>query len=239
MNANCENGNRHGAVEFTQAIPGAEHSDMMIPDKRRAYRFLKRAFDIAFSVAVIAMLFIPAIILCIAIRIESPGFPLYTQKRIGRYHANGSLRTFHIVKFRSMYADADDRLAELWDKNEADGPMFKMKDDPRVTKIGHFIRKHSIDEIPQFLNCFVGDLSVVGPRPPLPNEVECYDERALRRLTVKPGITGYWQVSGRSDLSYESMIDLDLKYIEERSWRSDLVVIAKTVGVVFTGRGAC
>ena len=144
-----------------------------------------------------------------------------------------------MYKFRSMYKDADERLADLKDLNEADGPLFKIKDDPRVTRIGRFIRKHSIDELPQFLNCLLGQLSCVGPRPPLPSEVAQYDGRAMRRLSVKPGLTGYWQVSGRSDTSFGDMVDQDLKYIEEQSVLADIGVILKTVVIVFTGKGAC
>ncbi|KGI71904.1 hypothetical protein HMPREF9458_02129 [Eggerthella lenta 1_1_60AFAA] len=149
------------------------------------------------------------------------------------------MRTFDMYKFRSMHKDADERLAELADLNEADGPLFKIKDDPRVTRIGKFIRKHSIDELPQFLNCLMGQLSCVGPRPPLPSEVAQYDERAMRRLSVKPGLTGYWQVRGRSDTTFDDMVDMDLAYIEERSFSTDLRVIAKTVITMFDGKGAC
>ena len=206
---------------------------------RLAYRFVKRAFDIVFSLLVITILLIPSLLLCLAIRIESPGSPIYSQKRVGRIGRNGEVETFDMYKFRSMHADADDRLADLKDLNEADGPLFKIKDDPRVTRIGRFIRKHSIDELPQFANCLFGQLSCVGPRPPLPSEVAQYDERAMRRLSVKPGLTGYWQVSGRSDTSFDDMVDLDLKYIEERGIVTDLGVVAKTVSVMFTGKGAC
>lgn len=122
---------------------------------RLAYRFVKRAFDIVFSLVVILVLLVPSIILCIVIRIESPGCPLYSQKRVGRIGKGGEVRTFNMYKFRSMHADADERLADLADLNEADGPLFKIKDDPRVTRIGKFIRKHSIDELPQFLNCLL------------------------------------------------------------------------------------
>ena len=166
---------------------------------RLGYRFVKRVFDIAFSACAIAVLLVPSIVLCIAIRLESPGCPIYSQKRVGRIGRSGEVRTFDMYKFRSMHKDADERLAELQELNEADGPLFKIKDDPRVTRIGKFIRKHSIDELPQFLNCLAGQLSCVGPRPPLPSEVAQYDERAMRRLSVKPGLTGYWQVRGRSD----------------------------------------
>ncbi len=208
-------------------------------DGRWGYRFVKRAFDIAFSLVAIAVLLIPSIVLCAAIRLESPGNPLYSQKRVGRIGRDGQIRTFDMYKFRSMHKDADERLAELADLNEADGPLFKIKDDPRVTRIGKFIRKHSIDELPQFLNCLMGQLSCVGPRPPLPSEVAQYDERAMRRLSVKPGLTGYWQVRGRSDTTFDDMVDMDLAYIEERSFSTDLRVIAKTVITMFDGKGAC
>lgn len=208
-------------------------------ERRLTYRFLKRAFDIVFSLLVIAVLLVPSLLLCLAIRIESPGNPIYSQKRVGRIGKSGEVETFDMYKFRSMHADADDRLADLKDLNEADGPLFKIKDDPRVTRIGKFIRKHSIDELPQFLNCLMGQLSCVGPRPPLPSEVAQYDERAMRRLSVKPGLTGYWQVRGRSDTTFDDMVDMDLAYIEERSFSTDLRVIAKTVITMFDGKGAC
>ena len=208
-------------------------------DARLAYRFAKRAFDIVLSLCVIAVLLAPSLLLCLAIRLESPGCPIYSQKRVGRVGRNGEVETFDMYKFRSMHADADECLADLQELNEADGPLFKIKDDPRVTNIGRFIRKHSIDELPQFVNCLLGQLSCVGPRPPLPSEVAQYDERAMRRLSVKPGLTGYWQVSGRSDTTFDDMVELDLKYIEERGVLTDFKVIFKTVAVVFTGKGAC
>ena len=177
---------------------------------RLGYRFVKRAFDIAFSLCAIAVLLVPSIILCVAIRLESPGCPIYSQKRVGRIGRSGEVRTFDMYKFRSMHKDADERLSELQELNEADGPLFKIKDDPRVTRIGKVIRKHSIDELPQFLNCLMGQISCVGPRPPLPSEVAQYDARAMRRLSVKPGLTGYWQVRGRSDTTFDDMVAMDL-----------------------------
>lgn len=207
-------------------------------DGRLAYRFFKRAFDIVFSAVIILLLLVPSLLLCIAIRIESPGCPIYVQNRVGRIGKHGELYTFPMLKFRSMYKDADKRLKEIKHLNEADGPLFKMKDDPRVTRIGKFIRKHSLDELPQFINCFLGQLSTVGPRPPLPNEVLEYDEKAMQRLSVKPGLTGYWQVRGRSDLTFDEMVDLDLLYIKERSFKTDIWLIAKTISVVLTGGGA-
>ena len=205
---------------------------------RRGYRAVKRAFDVVFSGAVIAVAAVPSALLCLAIRLESPGNPIYSQVRMGRLDRDGTLHPFRMYKFRSMYADADERLAELLDRNEVEGAMFKMHDDPRVTRIGRFIRKHSIDEFPQFVNVLLGQMSVVGPRPPLPREIPEYEGRDFRRLTVKPGLTGPWQVSGRSDLSFKEMVELDLEYIEQRSFLYDLKLVARTVRVVLTGEGA-
>lgn len=206
--------------------------------ERVCYRFVKRAFDIVFSACVIVVALLPSVVLCAAIAIESPGCPLYRQKRVGRIGADGKPREFTMWKFRSMVKDADKMKADLMAANEVEGPMFKMKEDPRVTRIGRFIRKHSIDEFPQFLNVLVGDMSVVGPRPPLPSEVEQYDEWAMQRLAVKPGLTGPWQVGGRSDVDFDDMVRLDLDYISHRSAMTDLKLILKTVAVVFTGKGA-
>ena len=211
----------------------------MAAEGRLGYRFVKRAFDIVFSLCAIAVLLVPSIILCLAIRLESPGCPIYSQKRVGRIGRDGQIRTFDMYKFRSMHKDADERLSELQELNEADGPLFKIKDDPRVTRIGKFIRKHSIDELPQFLNCLAGQLSCVGPRPPLPSEVAQYDGRAMRRLSIKPGLTGYWQVRGRSDTTFDDMVAMDLAYIEERSFLVDIKVVAKTVVTMLDGKGAC
>lgn len=205
---------------------------------RYAYRFVKRAFDILFSAAVIVVAFIPGALLCAAIVLETPGCPLYKQKRVGRIGADGKPREFTMWKFRSMVKDAEKMKDSLLADNEVDGPMFKMKDDPRVTKIGKFIRKHSIDEFPQFINVFLGDMSVVGPRPPLPREVVKYDDWAMQRLAVKPGLTGPWQVGGRSDVDFDDMVKLDLGYVAHRSLLTDLKLIVQTVAVVFTGEGA-
>lgn len=206
--------------------------------ERLGYRFVKRCFDIVFSAAVIAVAFVPSLVLCAAIAIESPGCPLYRQKRVGRIGADGKPREFTMWKFRSMVKGADKMKDALLAENEVEGPMFKMKDDPRVTRIGRFIRKHSIDEFPQFLNVLVGDMSVVGPRPPLPREVAQYDEWAMQRLAVKPGLTGPWQVGGRSDVDFDDMVRLDLGYIARRGVMTDLKLILQAVAVVFTGKGA-
>lgn len=205
---------------------------------RIGYRFVKRAFDIAFSACVIAVAIVPSAVLCAAIAIESPGCPLYRQRRVGRIGADGRPREFTMWKFRSMCKDADKMKDALLAENEVEGPMFKMRDDPRVTRIGRFIRRHSIDEFPQFLNALVGDMSVVGPRPPLPEEVAEYDEWAMQRLAVKPGLTGPWQVGGRSDVDFDDMVRLDLGYIACRGVMTDLKLILQTIAVVFTGKGA-
>ncbi len=234
---------RPGDYAFVE--PGSERGPRVIAAApmplldRRAYRAAKRLFDIAFSACVVAVGLVPGALLCLAIRLESPGCPIYVQQRVGRITRRGEVRTFPMLKFRSMYADADERLEELRAKNEADGPLFKIHDDPRVTTIGKFIRKHSIDEFPQFLNVLAGQLSVVGPRPALPREVREYGPRAMRRLSVKPGLTCYWQTRGRSDTTFDEMVDLDLQYIRERGVLTDIKCVLETVRVVFTGDGAC
>lgn len=206
---------------------------------RLVYRAVKRAFDVVFSGCVLAVIAVPSLVLAAAIRLESEGNPFYSQIRVGRTHRDGSLSTFRMWKFRSMYRDADERLAELKEQNEIAGAMFKMRDDPRVTRIGRFIRKHSIDEFPQFLNVFLGQMSVVGPRPPLPNEVAQYTEYDLQRLSVKPGITGWWQVTDRNDTDFDGMVRRDLEYIAKRGLITDLKIVLLTVVEVFTGGGAC
>lgn len=238
-----------GAVAET-VVPPAKAGERVMPRFRRmqdvkeedrsryAYRFFKRLFDIVFSAVVIVVLFIPSLILCAIIRAESKGNPIYIQTRVGRVHRDGSMNEFSMYKFRSMRDGADDELAELMEKNEVSGAMFKMKNDPRVTKVGKFIRKHSIDEMPQFLNVFLGQMSVVGPRPPLPREVAQYSERDLERLAVKPGLTGPWQVTGRNDVGFEDMVNMDLEYIENRGALLDVKYILKTIKVVLTGGGA-
>ena len=206
---------------------------------RLAYRVVKRTFDIVFSGCVLSVIAVPSLVLAAAIRLESEGNPFYSQIRVGQTHRDGTLSTFRMWKFRSMYKDADERLAELKGQNEIAGAMFKMRDDPRVTKIGKFIRKHSIDEFPQFLNVFLGQMSVVGPRPPLPNEVAEYTDYDLQRLAVKPGITGWWQVTDRNDTDFDGMVRRDLEYIAKRGLITDLKIVLLTVVEVFTGGGAC
>lgn len=216
----------------------AESNSGIRPDlSRRGYRFVKRAFDIVAGGAAIAVLFVPALALCAAICLKSPGAgPLYSQIRVGCLRKDGSYRLFRMWKFRSMVPNADQMLDELKERNEADGPLFKIKDDPRIIPgLGHFIRRHSIDELGQLLNVFVGDMSLIGPRPGLPREVVQYDARAVRRLRVKPGCGGAWQAGSRSDSTFEEMIDLDLSYVERSSVAHDLALVLGTVRTMIRG----
>lgn len=211
------------------------------PDlSRRGYRLAKRAFDVVASGAAIAALLVPGAVLSAAICLKSPGAgPLYSQLRVGRVRSDGTFRLFRMWKFRSMVPHADEMLAVLRDRNEADGPMFKIRDDPRVIPgVGSFIRRHSIDELPQLVNVLLGDMSLIGPRPALPSEVVQYGRCAMQRLTVKPGCGGEWQTSGRSDVGFERMVELDLEYIDRRSISRDLHLVWETAKAMLTGKGA-
>jgi len=200
-----------------------------IPNKH-GYNFCKRCFDIICAILALVVLFVPLIIIAVIILIDSPGAsPIFIQKRVG-YKG----KVFNFYKFRSMVPNAESMLDTLLDQNEMDGPVFKIKDDPRITRVGKFIRKTSIDELPQLINIIKGDMSFVGPRPAIPREVEQYDEKALQRLGVMPGLTCYWQIQPkRNSLTFDEWLDLDLKYIKERSFLLDLKIIFKTVGAVF------
>ena len=169
----------------------------------------------------------------VAIRVTSPGPGFFRQVRIGK---DG--KAFRIWKFRSMYVDAEARLEELQDDSDGNEVLFKMKNDPRVTRVGAFVRKYSLDELPQLFNVVNGTMSLVGPRPPLPSEVQRYGYDVRRRLLVRPGVTGLWQVSGRSDLSWEESVRLDLRYVENWSFTTDLLIMWKTIWAVAGGSGA-
>lgn len=201
---------------------------------RPLYSVCKRLFDIFASFILMSILLVPSLILMLVIVIDSPGAsPIFKQTRTGK---NG--KEFSFLKFRSMVPGADKMLDSLLDKNEMDGPVFKIKEDPRITKIGKFIRKTSIDELPQLLNVFVGQMSFVGPRPPIPREVAQYTEKQKQRLLITPGLTCYWQVQPRRNtLSFEEWLNLDLKYIEERGPLTDIKILFKTVGAVFGAEG--
>jgi exopolysaccharide biosynthesis polyprenyl glycosylphosphotransferase len=194
----------------------------------------KRAFDIVMSLIALLVSAIVSVPVAIAIKLTDGGPIFYMQTRVGRRG-----KTFKMIKFRSMVVNADKMKAELAEENGQKGRfIFKMKDDPRVTKMGKFIRKFSIDELPQFLNVLKGDMSVVGPRPPLPEEVAQYDQTYATRMLVKPGITGPWQVSGRSNLSREESESLDVSYVQNWSMLGDIVLLFRTVGAVVTHKGA-
>jgi exopolysaccharide biosynthesis polyprenyl glycosylphosphotransferase len=193
----------------------------------------KRVVDVVVSATALVLLSPLLLGVAIAIRLDSAGPVLFRQRRVGM---NG--REFTLYKFRSMYQDAERRLEALRAKNEVSGPVFKMKDDPRVTRVGRFIRRTSVDEFPQFWNVLRGEMSVVGPRPPLPSEVQQYRRPHLRRLSVRPGITCTWQVSGRSGIGFDRWMELDLSYIDNWSLWHDLKILARTIPAVLTGRGA-
>lgn len=192
-------------------------------NKSYGYHMLKRIIDIIGSVIGLILLSPIFLLVSILIKQDSKGPVIFYQIRVGKY---GQL--FKMYKFRSMVIDAEDKLNELKSKNEMSGPMFKMKDDPRVTKIGKFIRKTSIDELPQLWNVLKGDMSLVGPRPNLPTEVQEFETWMLNKLLVKPGLTCYWQVRGRNDIDFEDWMKLDIKYVEERNTSLDLKLIFRT-----------
>jgi exopolysaccharide biosynthesis polyprenyl glycosylphosphotransferase len=193
----------------------------------------KRGLDILASATALALLSPLLIGVALIVKLTSRGPILFKQVRVGQHG-----RRFNMLKFRSMVINAEELKAKLLAQNEAQGPVFKMKADPRITKIGRFIRKFSIDELPQLLNILRGEMSIVGPRPPIPSEVERYEAWQRRRLSVRPGLTCVWQVSGRSEISFEEWMYLDMQYIDHWSLGRDLELIAKTVPVVLTGRGA-
>lgn len=194
---------------------------------------IRRLMDATLSLMALIALSPLLITVAAAISIESRGAPLFKQTRVGK-----SGRPFTLYKFRSMYKDAEARRAALVASSDRDGVCFKSKEDPRITKIGRLLRRLSIDELPQILNILKGDMSIVGPRPGLPSEVENYDERALNRLDVKPGLTGLWQVAGRADIGFEQMITMDLAYVRARSIALDAMIIGLTIRAVWSGRGA-
>ena len=203
---------------------------------RSSYKrlFIKRIIDILGGLVGLIFTGIITVFLGPAIKLDSPGPIFFSQVRIGK---NG--RRFKIYKFRSMYTDAEERKKELEAQNEMNGLMFKMENDPRVTKVGKFIRKTSLDEFPQFLNVLKGDMSLVGTRPPTENEFKQYNEHYRRRLSMTPGLTGLWQISGRSDIEdFDEVVKLDLRYIDNWSLTEDFKILLKTVGVVLFGKGA-
>jgi exopolysaccharide biosynthesis polyprenyl glycosylphosphotransferase len=203
------------------------------PQYRGAKRLEKRAFDFCFALAALLVISPLLLVTALAIKLTSKGPVFYSSERIG---IDG--RAFAMLKFRTMVDGADKNLQQLLSVNESDGLLFKMKDDPRVTPVGRVLRRFSIDELPQFINVLRQEMSVVGPRPPLRREVEAYDDDVQRRLLVKPGVTGLWQVSGRSDLPWDKAVRLDLSYVDNWSMVGDVLIIAKTLRAVIERRGA-
>jgi exopolysaccharide biosynthesis polyprenyl glycosylphosphotransferase len=193
----------------------------------------KRAMDIVLSSLALLAIGVATPFIALAIKLDSKGSVFFRQERVGR---DG--QTFRMVKFRSMAADAEERKADLLEQNDGAGPLFKMKDDPRVTRVGGVLRRFSLDELPQFWNVLRGDMSIVGPRPPLPSEVTAYDGKVFRRLYIRPGITGLWQVNGRSDLCWEESVRLDLRYVENWSVTGDLLLICRTAAAMVRPSGS-
>jgi exopolysaccharide biosynthesis polyprenyl glycosylphosphotransferase len=198
------------------------------------YNISKRTLDIIASTLGLIILSPILLIVAILIKLESKGPAIFSQKRIGL-----NKKEFKMYKFRSMVQNAEELKEKLAKENEMSGPMFKMKNDPRVTKVGRFIRKTSIDELPQLINVLKGEMSLVGPRPSLPKEVSKFEPWMLRRLSVKPGLTCYWQVSGRNNIGFEDWMKLDLQYVNDRSFWLDLKLILKTATVLFGDKNAC
>lgn len=199
------------------------------PKEGSVYMFCKRAMDIIGSLAGLILLSPLLLIIAIAIKIEDPkGSIFFSQQRCGKDN-----KLFQIYKFRSMVSNAEELLEELMEHNEMDGPVFKIKEDPRITKIGKFIRKTSVDELPQLFNILKGDMSIVGPRPAIPHEVAEYNDYQRQKLLVKPGLTCIWQVSGRNSIGFDEWVDMDLEYITTRNLWMDIKLIFKTVGVLF------
>ena len=200
----------------------------------RSSVFFKRFMDIILSILAIIIGSPVFLLTALLVKITSPGPIIFSQIRVGKFG-----RHFKFHKFRSMYIDAESRKAELMAQNEsADGVIFKMKHDPRITPVGRFIRKFSIDELPQLFNVLLGDMSLVGPRPPLPSEVRTYTLEERKRLNITPGITCLWQVSGRSELPFSKQIALDKEYIASKSAWKDFLILLKTVPAILTGKGA-
>lgn len=219
-------GSLEGSVIESRSMPNC------LP-KPVPYALSKRIFDLVAAILFLALLTPFFIVIGLLVKLTSKGPILYIGERIG--HCGKPIK---FIKFRTMVADADAKLKDLHAMNEKDGPIFKMRNDPRITPLGRFLRKFSLDELPQLWSVLKGDMSIVGPRPPLPREVELYDERAMQRLSVLPGITCYWQIMGRSNLSFEEWLELDLKYIQDMNFWLDLQIVLKTPLAVLKGQGA-
>jgi exopolysaccharide biosynthesis polyprenyl glycosylphosphotransferase len=207
--------------------------DVIFPVKQVPYKRAKRAVDIILSLSGILLFSWLYILVALLVKLTSRGPVIFRQTRVGK-----GGRLFTCYKFRSMCVDAETRKAALLHLNEVSGPVFKIKNDPRFTPVGRFIRKFSLDEMPQLFNVLKGDMSIVGPRPPVPNEVASYNDYVRGRLAVKPGLTCLWQINGRSNIAFDHWVELDLLYIETMSFWGDIKIMLKTIPAVVTGRGA-
>ncbi len=220
---------------------GRRRRQLYLGWKRLSWRWLvggahltKRALDLAASFAALVLLSPLFLLIACLIKLEDRGPVIFPQIRVGRFG-----REFRMFKFRSMRPDAEQRLQELLARNRhLHGVTFKLKDDPRITRVGHWLRKYSFDELPQFYNVLVGDMSLVGPRPPVPREVALYSLADRRRLAIKPGITCIWQISGRAEIDFPGQVQLDVRYIESRSLWQDLKILGRTIPAVLAGTGA-
>lgn len=210
-----------------------DKAELKYKNKKMIYKFSKRLIDIIFSLLGIVILSPIVLVIAILIKIDSKGPIIFSQDRIGKDE-----KSFKMYKFRSMVVNAEELKEKLAKQNEMSGPMFKIKDDPRITKIGRFIRKTSIDELPQLFNILKGDMSLVGPRPSLPKEVEKFEPWMKERLNVRPGLTCYWQVGGRNTIDFEDWMRLDIKYVKERGFLLDMKLIFKTFFVLFGDNNA-
>jgi len=220
----------HDFIKFNiGTIPILEYSELDVNYRQR----LKRVFDFVSSFLLMIFLLPVFIVLGVLIKLDSPGPVFYRSRRYGRYG-----RMFNMYKFRSMVRNADDLLLKLKDQNEVDGPIFKIKKDPRITGMGAFLRRYSLDELPQILNVLKGDMSLVGPRPFPITQLEKEDLRQLRRLGIRPGISGLWQIRGRSDVSFHKLLRWDIWYIKHWSFCLDLYILIQTFPVVVRGKGA-
>ena len=214
--------------EFDEVAIAIDYSDVLAKESI-LYSVTKRLIDIVGSLCGIILLSPLFLIVAILIKLEDPkGKVFFAQERNGKYP-----KTFKMYKFRSMVHNAEELLKDLMDRNEQTGPVFKINDDPRITKVGKFIRKTSIDELPQLFNVLKGDMSLVGPRPAIPREVEQYNSYQMQRLAVKPGLTCIWQVSGRNNIGFDEWVEMDIEYIKTRNLWLDIKLIFKTVGVLF------
>lgn len=202
-------------------------------EEKNFYNLVKRVFDFSVALVFVVLFFWLFVGIAIAIKIDDGGPVFYVSNRVGLFG-----KEFRFYKFRSMRTDADEMFESIQDQNETSGELFKMKNDPRVTRVGRFLRKTSLDELPQFFNILKGDISFVGPRSPLPREVENYTDYSMQRLSVIGGLSCYWQISGRSQIDFSGMVELDYKYIRERSFLTDLKILFLTVPAVLKGDGA-